>query len=83
MNQRFPVPTQEQLENLGSGCFVQVSNQQHCFWVEIDGENGDLLTGLTHPELADEQCTDCGPQGRVEFDRSQVKYVGCDRFCFC
>ena len=85
MNERFPIPTEEQLENLGAGCFVQINQEHNCYWVEIDGEgDGGELTGLIHPELGDEECKSCGKQpSRVSFNREQVKYVGCDRFCFC
>lgn len=83
MNSPFPIPTDEQLENLGTGCFVQVTHEQKCFWVEIDGETDDQLTGVIHPELGDEQCSGCDKPSRVKFDRSQVKYTGCDRYCFC
>ncbi|MDH5328091.1 MAG: hypothetical protein OEZ68_19410 [Gammaproteobacteria bacterium] len=84
MNERFPKPTELQLENLGSGCFVQINDAQTCYWVEIDGEDEGKLTGMTHPELGDEQCRACESKpSRVQFSRDQVKYVGCDRFCFC
>jgi hypothetical protein len=84
MNEIFPVPTQEQLENLGAGCFVRILNHADCYWVEIDGEEGGLLTGVIHPELASSDC-ECSHEAneRVQFSRDQVKYVGCDRYCFC
>ena len=80
----FPIPTQEQLENLGAGCFVQIHDQNLCYWVEIDGEAEGQLTGITHPELSDNECPKTvATPNRVTFNRAQVKYVGCDRFCFC
>ena len=45
MNQQYVVPDEEQLENLGAGCFVQITDNNNCFWVEIDGEEGETLTG--------------------------------------
>ena len=84
MSDTFPVPNEEQLDNLGAGCFVQVSDEKQCYWVEIDGEEGGLLTGIVHPELADEGCqVKHTTNSRVSFSRDQVKYVGCDRYCFC
>lgn len=84
MTEIFPVPTEEQLENLGAGCFVRILDRADCFWVEIDGEEGNLLTGVVHPELASCDCqTDHAANERIRFSRDQVKYVGCDRYCFC
>lgn len=85
MNQKYVVPDEEQLENLGAGCFVQISKNNNCFWVEIDGEEGETLTGVVHAELADDecQCSGIASNDRVSFSRDQVKHVGCDRYCFC
>ena len=84
MSEVFPVPSEEQLENLGAGCFVRITDSANCYWVEIDGEEGDRLTGVIHPELAssDCQCSQTANE-RVSFTRDQVKFVGCDRYCFC
>jgi hypothetical protein len=84
MNEQFPVPTEDQLDNLGAGCFVRINEDKDCFWVEIDGEEGGLLTGIVHPELASGDC-ECSRESneRVAFSREQVKFVGCDRYCFC
>ncbi|WP_455204802.1 hypothetical protein [Kaarinaea lacus] len=84
MNEIFPVPTEEQLENLGAGCFVQIAENNNFVWVEIDGEEGELLTGIVHPELdASKGQSGHNNSDRVSFSREQVKYVGCDRYCFC
>jgi hypothetical protein len=84
MSDQFAVPTEDQLENLGAGCFVRISEANECAWVEIDGEEGGLLTGIVHPELASEDCQcSCAANQRVSFNRDQVKFVGCDRYCFC
>lgn len=84
MSDHFAVPTEDQIENLGAGCFVRIGENRDCFWVEIDGEEDGLLTGIVHPELASEDCQ-CSrtTNERVSFDRDQVKFVGCDRYCFC
>jgi hypothetical protein len=84
MTQAFPVPTEDQLENLGAGCFVRIVDQSDCFWVEIDGEDSGMLTGMVHPELATNDCTTSRTtKERIYFRREQVKFVGCDRYCFC
>jgi hypothetical protein len=84
MSETFPVPSEEQLQNLGAGCFVQIAKNAECYWVEIDGEEGELLTGVIHPELASSDCQYTHESNeRVSFSRKQVKYVGCDRYCFC
>lgn len=84
MHEPFEVPSEDQLENLAAGCFVRITDPDGCVWVEIDGEENGLLTGVVHPELAssDCQCSHAENQ-RVQFSREQVKYVGCDRYCFC
>lgn len=85
MTETFPVPTKGQLENLGAGCFVRIVDKSDCFWVEIDGEeDSGVLTGLVHPELASCDCkTSHSANDRIYFNREQVRYVGCDRYCFC
>lgn len=84
MSELFQVPTEEQLENLGAGCFVRIDDDTDCFWVEIDGEEDGLLMGVVHPELASSDCP-CSRavNERVRFGRDQIRYVGCDRYCFC
>ena len=84
MTETFPIPSEEQLENLGAGCFVRITDNTDCFWVEIDGEERGLLTGVVHPELASCDCkTSHSANDRIYFSRKQVNYVGCDRYCFC
>lgn len=84
MSETFPVPTEEQLDNLGAGCFVQILDNKDCLWVEIDGEEGDLLTGKIHPELTNgEGGISHAANDRISFSREQIKHVGCDRYCFC
>ena len=84
MTEPYPVPTEDQLENLAAGCFVRITDAAGCVWVEIDGEENGLLTGVAHPELSSGDCR-CShtAHDRVRFSREQVKYVGCDRYCFC
>ncbi len=84
MSAKFPEPTQEQLKNVGVGCFVQVSNSNNCLWVEIDGEQDNKLTGVVHAELETINCEKTTARlNRISFDRNQVVFLGCDRFCFC
>jgi len=84
MTEPYQIPTEDQLQNLASGCFVRVAGNSGCFWVEVDGEEDGLLTGIVHLELASSDCR-CSQVNaeRVRFSRDQVKYVGCDRYCFC
>ena len=61
MTDNFPIPSEEQLENLGAGCFVRIVDKADCFWVEIDGEHSGLLTGVVHPELSTCDCQTSRP----------------------
>jgi len=84
MNGKFAVPTQGQLDNIGVGCFVQVSDSNHCFWVEIDGEEDNRLTGVVHKELDTINCEKASSSlSRISFNRDQVVLLGCDRYCYC
>lgn len=82
MEQGFVVPTENLLDNLGPGCFVQVDQGNGAFWVEIDDTDGHIFGGRVHPNLGGEECpfvTEC----QVLFNRDEICRLGCDRYCFC
>ena len=80
----YPEPKDTQLVEVGPGCFVQLASEAGCYWVEIDGEDGDTLTGVVHKELPTLGCRiKADPPERVTFKRNQVAYLGCDRYCVC
>ncbi len=81
---RYAEPKDTQLGQVGPGCFVQLSSEAGCYWVEIDGEDGDVLSGVVHIELPTMGCrVPVDPPKRVSFKRNQVVYLGCDRYCVC
>jgi len=80
----FAVPTQSQLDNLITGCFVRVQDDKDCYWVEIDEVSEHGLAGVIHAELEGADCqADIHNGSRICFHRAQVTHVGCDRYCFC
>ena len=83
--ERFPEPSEGQLQNIGVGCFVQIdAGDENCYWVEVDGEDDDTLTGVVHTELETIKCEQKNSgQTRVSFNRNQIMFLGCDRYCFC
>jgi len=84
VNEKFPAPSQVQLDGIGVGCFVQVSDSNNCYWVEVDGEEDDKLTGVVHTELETVNCEKASALlERISFNRKQIVFLGCDRYCFC
>jgi len=84
INEWFAAPTQGQLDGIGVGCFVQVSDSNRCFWVEIDGEEDNKMTGVVHRELDTINCEKATLSvNRVSFNRDQVVLLGCNRYCYC
>lgn len=80
----FLVPTQSQLDNLITGCFVRVQDNQDCYWVEIDEVSDHGFVGVVHAELEGSDCSShVHDKSRICFQRGQVTHVGCDRYCFC
>ena len=80
----FVIPTQTQLDNLVTGCYVRIQDDKQFYWVEIDEVYAQGLSGVIHAELEGVNCkTDLHHHSRVCFQREQVTHVGCDRYCFC
>lgn len=80
--QDFVIPTDNLLNNLGPGCFVQVDQGNGAFWVEINDTDGDVFGGRVHPQLSGPDCPfykECD----VNFSRDEISLLGCDRYCFC
>lgn len=67
--------------NLGPGCYVQVSNNNHDFWIEIIRRDDDQLTGKIHRELNGNPPPGCKKFTCVGV--SAVSQLGCDNYCFC
>jgi hypothetical protein len=81
-HQDFVIPTDNLLDNLGPGCFVQVDQGNGAFWVEINDTDGDFFGGRVHPQLSGPDCPfhkECD----VNFSRDDISLLGCDRYCFC
>ena len=81
-HQEFVIPTDNLLDNLGPGCFVQVDQGNGAFWVEIKNTDGYFFGGRVHPNLGDVECPfykECD----VSFNREEIALLGCDRYCFC
>ncbi|WP_455208442.1 hypothetical protein [Kaarinaea lacus] len=82
LHQEFVVPTDNLLDNLGPGCFVQVDQGNGAFWVEINDTDGYIFGGRVHPQLSGPDCPfhkECD----VNFNREEISLLGCDRYCFC
>lgn len=76
----FVEPTPDRLQNLGSGCYVQINHGGSCCWVELTGGRAGEYVGVIHPELSEDKAG-CGEQVCVRAE--QVNALGCDRYCFC
>ena len=78
------IPSQEELDNLGPGCYVQVKSESDCFWAEITEVDGDICTGTIHCELGAAPCKPSTKTlGEAQFNKSQVVNLGCDNYCWC
>lgn len=79
---QYVVPNASQLRNIGPGCFAQIHAQDDNLWVEIQSENDGVLTGILHCVEPGRECA-YHNHDTVSFTRDQVRFLGCDRFCFC
>ena len=78
------LPSEEELESLGPGCYVQVKSGNDCFWAEITEVEGDTFTGTIHCELGSSSCkASTKTLGSTQFEKSQVVNLGCDNYCWC
>jgi len=78
----YVVPNATQLRNLGPGCFAQIHASDDNFWVEIESEDKGVFTGVVHCIEPGSGHMHCNNE-KVSFTADQIRYLGCDRFCFC
>ena len=82
----FEVPTNDKLDNLGPGCFVQKTDEcGSCCWVELvsSSDNGSY-EAIAHPALTRGAVNEGIIEGdKVTVLRNQITALGCDRYCFC
>jgi len=79
------VPTEDELDNLGPGCYVQVALEKDCcYWAEITSYENSLFTATVHSELgeAGKGCSKNRPT-TINFTKEQVINLGCDNYCWC
>jgi len=78
-------PSEEELDNLGPGCYVQVIKKgDDCFWAEITEVNDGIFTGTIHCELGASSCkSNTKTLGNTTFTKDQVINLGCDNYCWC
>ena len=81
-HQEFVIPTDNLLDNLGPGCFVQVDQGNGPFWVEINDTDGYIFGGRVHPKLGGVECP-FYKETDVTFSRDEIALLGCDNYCFC
>jgi hypothetical protein len=80
----FPAVTEEDLNHLAPGCFVQVGLGESSYWVEIGRIDGVTISGMVHPELSSSLCLiDHDSCEVARFSRDQITALGCDRYCWC
>jgi len=78
------LPSQEELDNLGPGCYVQVKSNDELFWAEITEVSGENCTGSIHCELGGSTCkSNTKILGEMQFTKSQIINLGCDNYCWC
>ena len=77
-------PDTQELANLGPGCYVQVKDDDSCFWVEITEIKGDEISGILHCELGGSICQPSKSNlGVTKFNKDQIVNLGCDNYCWC
>lgn len=81
----FVEPTEESLDDLGPGCFVQKKESGgSCCWVEIVSMDDTGYECIAHPALLNgENDGDVSEGDVVSLKRDQITALGCDRYCFC
>ena len=76
--------SEEELNNLGPGCYVQVKDGDNCFWAEIQSVNGENFSGTVHCELGGSVCqTNLNNHSESQFNKKQIVNLGCDNYCWC
>ena len=78
-------PNEQELENLGAGCFVQVHYGENYDWVEVIGVENEVLTGVLRCELDGSVCEvkDDKNKKEIKFKKNQIVNLGCDNYCWC
>lgn len=75
---------QQELDSLGPGCYVQIKDDDSCFWVEITAVDGEEFSGILHCELGGSVCQPSKANVAVsKFNKSQIINLGCDNYCWC
>lgn len=75
---------QQEIDNLGPGCYVQVKDGESCFWVEITTVDGEEFSGILHCELGGSTCQPAkAQQDAAKFNKQQIIGLGCDNYCWC
>lgn len=83
----FVMPNEENLKNLGTGCFVRVAYDSDNVWVEVTSVKGRKITGQVHAELNESSdsasCSSIAANSIVELHPESINALGCDRYCYC
>jgi len=81
----FVQPTQQKLDDLGPGCFVQkMGSNGSCCWVEITSMGSTEYDCIAHPALLSDTGRDAVSEGdHLKVKRDQITALGCDRYCSC
>jgi hypothetical protein len=79
----FPKPTEEQISQLGPGCWVRADNGNSSFWVEISSVNDGIIRAEIREILNSEESSDYVLGQELKFRHNVINALGCDHFCFC
>ena len=81
----FVQPTQQRLDDLGPGCFVQkMGPNGTCCWVEITSNGDSEYECIAHPSLLNGTCNDGVSEGdHTRVKKEQITALGCERYCTC
>lgn len=81
--EHYVIPTEELINNLGPGCYVQVERQGDNVWVEIDDVINFGFIGTVHRELSGNNSNASKEHVQIAFHPSEITLLGCNRYCFC
>ena len=82
--QALPALPEEELENLGPGCYVKVCKGSCCYWAEITENKGENFAAVVHHELDKTNCPESQNEKVVSvFSKKQIVDLGCDNYCWC
>ena len=77
------VITDEQMDEIGCGCFVKVCSQHGDFWTEIRAINGNEIHGEIRGELEHTVPVSGSFSGEAVFSKDLILEAGCDQYCWC